>query len=307
MKRKLSHIVIALCFMTGISLPLQGLGKVINEPPLTAGNPDVNPIVITSLRVVGDPISRQLDFYATVVPVTSTGPTIYLRLLSISDDQGHVLNCSPERYCTSPIIQGSATTIKLTLPGEYSLIVGPNVKTLKQVKLYGTDEYNRTSATFTNVPIEWDTPKIFPACWPAENYMSRKHRVEGTPVIPYTGRVEKALGSSGFADSDGGIIRLAGVVGCKNSGYIVFIIKYKGAETSWETSWNVKLYDEDGNMYTSNDIYEFSFYPKERLSETLLEELTSDTFKVSSSMTHIQKLTINDWSFYDIPIQWIEF
>lgn len=268
-----------------------------------------SPVLIKDLKAYGDPLTGQLSFKATISRSAKSANAITLSVKHVVDDKGNTipsyLNCDKNTKNWYPIIADVPTSI--TIQGEESVIVQPDVMMLRQVVLCGSngDRWPEKLATFINVPIEWEPLKESAACWPAEHYLSRRNVFEGTPVAEHKGFIETGKEETDDGEmhalNHGDFIRLAGVVGNTRTGEVRIIIKFKGKMRSSGT----KFFDEDGNLYEQRSNV---FFPQGEPSEAeCLTELVSIPFKVPVTVKHLQKLTIDRWSFSNITIQWIEF
>lgn len=268
------------------------------------------PVHFTNLKAYGDPTTGRLILKVEASRTAKSAYAISLGVLSVTDDKGNTIPSYTRDNKNSlpwyPITDNLAT--KITIRGNESVIVDPDVRMLKKVVLCGSngDRWPGELATFYNIPIEWEARDPHPACWPAEHYLSRRHVFEGTPVVEYTGFIETAKEGDWdgikYAINHGSFIHLSGIVGNRTTGEVRIIIKLNGTMSKISYS-NTEFYDEDGNMYQQkSDV----FLPSNVLSTDYFTELVSKPFKVPTTVKRIQKLTISCWSFTDIPIQWVE-
>lgn len=267
------------------------------------------PVHFTNLKAYGDPATGILSFKVDATRTAKSAYAISLGVLSVTDDKGNTIPSYTRDNKNAlpwyPITDNLAT--KITIRGNESVVVNPDVRMLKKVVLCGSngDRWPGELATFNNVPIEWEPRDPHPACWPAEHYLSRRHVFEGTPVIEHTGFIETAKEGDWdgikYAINHGTFIHLSGIVGNRKTGEVRIIIKFYGSMSM--NSSETKFFDEDGNMYEQkSDV----FLPSGVSSTSYFTELVSKPFKVPTSVKRIQKLTISCWSFTDIPIQWVE-
>ncbi len=267
------------------------------------------PVHFTNLKAYGDPATGILSFKVDATRTAKSAYAISLGVLSVTDDKGNTIPSHTRDNKNSlpwyPITDNLAT--KITIQGNESVVVNPDVRMLKKVVLCGSngDRWPGELATFYNIPIEWEPRDPHPACWPAEHYLSRRHVFEGTPVIEHTGFIETAKEGDWdgikYAINHGSFIHLSGIVGNRKTGEVRIIIKLNGSMSM--NSSETKFFDEDGNMYQQeSDV----FLPSGESSTGYFSELVSKPFKVPTSVKRIQKLTISCWSFTDIPIQWVE-
>ena len=212
--------------------------------------------------------------------------------------------------------------------------VATTTKTLSAF-LISFDDGEKADLVYKEIPIIWRQPEQRLACRPAEFYLEHRDMIErkaihnGTPVIPYTGKVvKKQAGSPGYPNYYTGEsfntsfqLVLCGVVGC-NDGTICPIFSIKNEDVNSQTIriHSVKVYDEDGVFYEiekNNGYADFEFIAP---NNGLWIEVNELTAKVTPRSKTLQKMIVtmcsgnscgnydHQWVFEyrDVPIQWID-
>lgn len=259
-----------------------------------------DPIVIKEIKAIGNPRTGEIVFELLLHCNRHNGTTFSTYVTKAIDENGteaisytvsRIDNPEPVK---APVVEGEDTRMRLSAMS--SIVVNPQVQTLRSVQFAGI------KSPVTSIPIEWKAQEVKYSLYPAEHYLVENRNVyKGTEVLPFTGRMviepTQYYGENRYYTySKGGELYLCGIVGDRATGNVRIIVNVKG---QWDG--DCQMFDSDGNAISGSMEKFFG-----ATSWNKPTEIYSKILKINVSVDSFQKITINNCTFKNVPIQWID-